>query len=911
MNFRVVIFLILTVCLPALSIASVIKVPAEFSTIQAGINAAVQGDTVLVSDGTYTGIGNRDLDLKGKDMTVMSVNGPESCVIDCIGDDYDYGFHCYSDESSTARIEGFSILNTCKAGIYCEWSSPTVSNCIIRSSLSRGIIIKDSTSSISNCVIMNNSGGGLKIESADVTITNCTISNNSTEVDGAGIFLSSSSARIMDCAIEHNQVLVSHNSYNDGSGGGIYSISSSISISECLINGNSAYKAGGGIYLSHEKNNTANVISDCLFSDNISLMGGGIYCIFSISPVIGGSAEQANEFKNNIAAAGADLCTDPDSEIVTASFNHFSGNHLSDYYVSPQNRFDLSDCTSNQEPVRVDVYVSPEGNDNNNGLAPDTPYKTIMHAAKKAVGEETNPITIHLAPGVYSASETGEIYPLPFLDHVNIEGDESGSVILDAEQNVCVFYGLLDTAAISGLTITGAKNHGIVSRRCTLELMNCCIRDNKHLNQRSEDGNGGGINMEDSDLSIIHCVIENNEATAGGGIYCWDSSEDAHPRLYMENCILQNNQCSEYGGGLKNECRFQNIKVEITGCTIANNIGSRGGGIYSSGSHDNPLMVSYSSIINNQASEGGGINMQFGSAILEGCSISGNIGTNHGSAIYSLISTFSKAILRNCVISDNSSANNTVNMDNLLTENCTFVRNISSAEDAACICTSVNNDQITEIVNCILWANAATEIRAYSYDGVYNLKVEHCCIMNGFPGDGNFSMDPRFQGNTDFHLRGDSPCVDAGTDKYAPATDLDGNERPQGGGMDIGAYEFAGWPEVPRTHIEMLNRNPGPGDMTSCTVSVWNPGPSKLTGYPLFVILDIFGAYFCAPDFSDFDYYNLPFPEGSTPVTVLDEFQWPHGAGSLWGAVWYSALTNPQMNALYGNLDTMTFGWHE
>ncbi len=55
--------------------------------------------------------------------------------------------------------------------------------------------------------------------------------------------------------------------------------------------------------------------------------------------------------------------------------------------------------------------------------------------------------------------------------------------------------------------------------------------------------------------------------------------------------------------------------------------------------------------------------------------------------------------------------------------------------------------------------------------------------------------DPRFVkylagGGGDYHLRPGSPAIDRGTSLDAPGTDFDGNRRPQGGGYDIGAYEF-------------------------------------------------------------------------------------------------------------------------
>ena len=279
-----------------LHIGDMLRVPEQYATIQDAIDAASDGDLVMVAPGRYKGRRNRDIDFLGKEITVRSAAGPESCIIDCeIGQITSRrGFHFRHGEDCNSVLEGFSITNgdaEFGGAIYCERSSPTISNCRIvrnRAQFGGGVACRDSSPRITNCLVAGNmadrcspedepwgrwgKGGGIFCEGGMPTISKSVVAENTSATIGAGVFCHGAHLRIIDSTISSN---TGKRIAGFGNGGGIFLEEGLLVAIGCLILDNSTNYRGGGISIFGD--NVYARIENCVVSGNRAWKGGGIY----------------------------------------------------------------------------------------------------------------------------------------------------------------------------------------------------------------------------------------------------------------------------------------------------------------------------------------------------------------------------------------------------------------------------------------------------------------------------------------------------------------------------------------------------------------------------------------------------------------------------------------------------------
>ena len=301
-------------------------------------------------------------------------------------------------------------------------------------------------------------------------------------------------------------------------------------------------------------------------------------------------------------------------------------------------------------------YVSPDGNDSNDGKSRAKAFKTAEKGFKAVHNKDTANLELVIAPGVYDlAAACACAGGSKEANRVIVRGatGNPNDVVLDAHgTNECLR--LSQHVTVSGLTVSNGINRsgcaaggirfagsvpsgaefGTIVSNC---VVTCCT------NTFTDTGNNGAaVVMSYNDL-LVNSIVRNNTAKArGAGVLMINNQNKASTSRgpKMKGCRIEGNASKTSGAGVY-VASFSEMTsvlgglkdVEIERCEIVNNVSKEGGaGVFCTDNLD--LRVKRCNVSSNTASTtswgGGGLRFQKGLLTISDCTIEGNSACNGG-----------------------------------------------------------------------------------------------------------------------------------------------------------------------------------------------------------------------------------------------------------------------------------------
>jgi hypothetical protein len=492
-------------------------------TVQAAINAASDGDTIIVFAGTYVG----QIDLDGKGVRLWAPSGPGVTFLD--GGGVQTVVLANSGEGPDTIIEGFTILNGFSAsqggGMLVALASPTIIGCVFADNAAQqggGLASITGSPTITDTQFVTNhasaNGGGAYFRLGLPEIVGSSFDGNTAgRMGGGAYFYDGSNGTVDGCAFTGNAIVDN----GQGWGGGAIGVSgATVDISDSSFTLNNGLVFGGAIGAAEGVPVTT--VTNSTFVNNTAFTGGAVATAFGETSIFGCS------FDGNSGANGGAVATTTGASLVVT----------------------LCGFTNN---TSAGVNVVSGGG------------AVFSHASTIEINLST--FTDNLAEGyggaVSAINSAATIGGAVFSNNVAAEGN-GGAVWSRAGDTVVTattFTGNTAASVGGGLAHDNFDGGGAASELPDgLTITNCDFFDGEAVG-------GGGVAITSGPASISDTTFEGNAATgSGGGLWVYLTQATT-----LTNCQFLDNS-SNYGGGLS-----ASGVVEAVGCFFSGNAAMYGG----------------------------------------------------------------------------------------------------------------------------------------------------------------------------------------------------------------------------------------------------------------------------------------------------------------------------------------------
>jgi uncharacterized protein (TIGR03382 family) len=487
----------------------------DFSTIQAAIDVAVDGDEIHVGPGTY----NDGINFSGKSVALIG-SGRTETILDGAGDSEVF-IRLESGETSATRIESLTITNAWNQGVLIDGASPQFDDVLFSG--------------------MGNDeefGGAMTIVNGFVAISNSEFRDNRA-YDGGAIYLSGTSSIMIDTTLFESNLA---NGYTEEVLGEELDEETGEMVEVTIIQ--QRWGRGGAIHMSGSSNLN---VADTEFIDNDSQWGGGALCVRTIDGTVTLTDVIWEDNSSSRGGGGAILMwmdDDDMDEMELVEFAEIFGTLLIERNEFAGNKSLRSNGGAiymdgdYQAPLRIEVtdseFIYNEASSSGGAISLSGLYdEFILTNTDLTINEGRNGGAIYLASQL--------LFTGTFLDISSNTASDAGGALY-ASSSVMIN---MEDVTIHGNRARNYYGGGIYATNFDAtypsRLERVSFKDN------SSKLEGGGAHFRNvSNSTFQECLFEGNEAGSnsfGGGLYADDSAY-----VKVRNSVFRSNT-AHYGGG--------------------------------------------------------------------------------------------------------------------------------------------------------------------------------------------------------------------------------------------------------------------------------------------------------------------------------------------------------------------------